>query len=147
MFYLFCSIHLQFQILGGVCPTKKFCPAGTGIPLDCAPGSYMNHTQASKCYNCPAGFHCVDADIQECLQGNTKFEQVFRVALENVYLRFWEKNPISLSTIYPDLLSVCLIKVSRLFFIKLLGIFPKLTGTNIFTKTYWGLLWFNSCIN
>ena len=136
--YLFCSIHLQFHILGSVCPTKKYCPAGTGVPLDCAPGSYMNHTQASKCYDCPAGFYCVDADIQECLQGITKFEQVLRVAFEIFCSWFWHKKK-----------QICLRKLCfrvssgpfvhtfikrRLLFITLLGFSPNLPGPTFSEK-------------
>ena len=49
-----------FFFSGNVCWIGHFCPEGTASPLPCAPGTYMNHTQAAVCYTCPPGHYCID---------------------------------------------------------------------------------------
>ena len=42
----------------GICPVGNYCPAGTIDPITCPDGSYNNHTGASVCMQCPAGYYC-----------------------------------------------------------------------------------------
>ncbi|KAH3750565.1 hypothetical protein DPMN_185092 [Dreissena polymorpha] len=37
------------------CTLAHYCPGQTVIPIPCANGTYMNHTQGAACYTCPAG--------------------------------------------------------------------------------------------
>jgi hypothetical protein len=44
---------------GDICPTGKYCEAGTGTPVDCPIGTYMPYTGAkalSECIECPPGY-------------------------------------------------------------------------------------------
>ena len=43
---------------GGECSIGHYCPPGSVLPQSCSDGTYMNHSQAAMCYNCPAGFYC-----------------------------------------------------------------------------------------
>ncbi|RUS80927.1 hypothetical protein EGW08_011308, partial [Elysia chlorotica] len=48
---------------GDVCPKGHYCPEGTGEPNTCIPGSFNNVTGLDYCFDCPAGFYCVDGEI------------------------------------------------------------------------------------
>ena len=48
-------------LTGNVCPVGHFCTEGTSVASSCDDGKYMNNTQASECYVCPAGFFCINA--------------------------------------------------------------------------------------
>ena len=57
----------------GICPAGHYCPLETSDPIPCTNGTFMNHTGASECYECPAGYYC-DAtysktSYRECPQG------------------------------------------------------------------------------
>jgi hypothetical protein len=39
-----------------ICPLGHFCPTNSSVPLPCPPGSFMNHTMAETCYQCPPGW-------------------------------------------------------------------------------------------
>ena len=45
---------------GGICPEGFYCPTGSHTPLACRNGTYANHTGATECYTCPAGYYCID---------------------------------------------------------------------------------------
>ena len=38
----------------------NFCSMRTGLPKDFAAGTYMNETQAEKCFDCPPRFFCTN---------------------------------------------------------------------------------------
>ena len=42
----------------GLCTVGSYCPKGTGFPIPCPDGSYMNTTGASECSTCPIGYYC-----------------------------------------------------------------------------------------
>ena len=42
----------------GICPLGHYCPLETSTPMLCATGTFMNHTGASVCSSCPAGYYC-----------------------------------------------------------------------------------------
>lgn len=45
---------------------------GTGVPIPCAAGTYMNETQAGSCYSCPARFFCTNrVNPEPCSPGTT----------------------------------------------------------------------------
>ncbi|GFS22362.1 fibrillin-1-like [Elysia marginata] len=48
---------------GDFCPKGHYCPEGTGEPNTCIPGSFNNVTGLDYCFDCPAGFYCVDGEI------------------------------------------------------------------------------------
>ena len=55
---------------GDVCPIGNFCPLGSALPQACSDGTYMNHTQAALCYECPAGYQCTRMTTADpCPQG------------------------------------------------------------------------------
>ena len=45
---------------GGPCPTGHFCPNGTSWPLGCTAGTYNPNTGEDACFNCPAGYYCIE---------------------------------------------------------------------------------------
>ncbi|CAH1789581.1 unnamed protein product, partial [Owenia fusiformis] len=49
--------------VGGVCPEGSYCPIGTTTPLPCGAGTYSNVTGLATCYQCPAGYYCLDGDV------------------------------------------------------------------------------------
>lgn len=52
------------------CPVKHYCPIRSPIYLPCQNGTYMNHTQASVCDICPAGFYCLNGELTDrCPEG------------------------------------------------------------------------------
>lgn len=62
---------LLLLFLGGKCWIGHHCPEGSAIPKPCSPGTYMNHTTSSQCYDCPPGFFCVDGiHPSPCPAGN-----------------------------------------------------------------------------
>lgn len=70
----FCyNLHFLFiadGVTGAICPVGHYCPQGTWIALNCPVSTYMDHTGAAICYDCPEGFYCsreYRADI--CPQG------------------------------------------------------------------------------
>ena len=61
---------LRFPFTGDICPAGFFCIVGSSAPAACENGTYMNHTGASSCYTCPAGYYCVNRDRADiCRQG------------------------------------------------------------------------------
>ncbi|RUS80256.1 hypothetical protein EGW08_011985, partial [Elysia chlorotica] len=44
--------------LGNECPIGHFCPGGNAAALPCRNNSHVNHTHATSCYDCPAGYYC-----------------------------------------------------------------------------------------
>lgn len=50
------------ECLFGVCPEGHFCPPRTVEPIPCMNGTFMNHTGAEECYDCPRGFFCDPSD-------------------------------------------------------------------------------------
>ena len=66
--YAFC------ENMYGACPVGHHCDENTIDPVPCEDGHYMNHTGASNCDICPAGYYC-DASYsrtsyRECPQGS-----------------------------------------------------------------------------
>lgn len=58
-------------ITGDVCPVGHYCELGSVAPVACPNGTYVNHTQASYCYVCPAGRQCISGDTADvCPQGH-----------------------------------------------------------------------------
>ena len=43
---------------GNICPAGSYCPTGSPSNIFCPNLSYTNHTGASICYTCRAGFSC-----------------------------------------------------------------------------------------
>ena len=41
-----------------ICPVGHYCTLNTSSPLPCDFGTFMNHTGASECDICPAGWYC-----------------------------------------------------------------------------------------
>ncbi|XP_036393698.1 multiple epidermal growth factor-like domains protein 11 [Megalops cyprinoides] len=44
-----------------LCPPGHYCPAGTGYPLPCPPGSYSSSpglSRVEQCHPCPSGHYC-----------------------------------------------------------------------------------------
>ena len=57
-------------VTGDVCPVGFYCPQQSDQPTPCPDATYMNHTGASVCYDCPDGYKCTRGDIAEpCPQG------------------------------------------------------------------------------
>ena len=57
-------------VTGAICPEGAYCPVGSYDPTPCANGTYMNHTGADVCYDCPPGYYCVNFDRADpCPQG------------------------------------------------------------------------------
>ena len=57
-------------VTGNICPIGHYCPRGSSAPIRCGNATYMNHTGASECYVCPAGYYCTDGTYAEiCPQG------------------------------------------------------------------------------
>ena len=55
---------------GNICPEGSYCPLGSSQHLFCPNGTYTNHTGAAACYDCPAGYYCVNRDRADlCLPG------------------------------------------------------------------------------
>ena len=44
--------------IGGPCPTGTYCPTGTAIAMDCAPGMYNPTPLQPACLDCPEGYYC-----------------------------------------------------------------------------------------
>lgn len=58
-------------LTGNMCQPGFYCPAGTGEPIQCPPGSFSNTTQLSSCYDCPAGYYCTDGEnAHDCPYGH-----------------------------------------------------------------------------
>lgn len=62
------------QTTDSLCPTYKYCPAGTGFGILCPPGRYNKDYQSlgdpTECTLCPAGQYCVDGTISgQCAPG------------------------------------------------------------------------------
>jgi len=49
-------------VTGDICPAGFYCEIGSGVPIACPNGTYMNTTGASACITCPAGYYCVNRD-------------------------------------------------------------------------------------
>jgi len=50
------------------CPAGSFCPAGSGEPVECSPGTYNPEVQrsaADDCVPCPAGYYCDQNGISD----------------------------------------------------------------------------------
>ena len=63
-------LPLLMFIVGDICPEGYYCEVGSSMPTPCGNGTYMNHTGASACYTCPAGYYCVNRDRADiCTQG------------------------------------------------------------------------------
>ncbi|KAI8480901.1 hypothetical protein Bbelb_413740, partial [Branchiostoma belcheri] len=57
-------------VTGDICPEGHYCELGSPSPVPCGNGTFMNHTGASACYVCPAGYYCVNRDrADNCTQG------------------------------------------------------------------------------
>nr|XP_009672374.1 PREDICTED: zonadhesin-like [Struthio camelus australis] len=69
-----------------ICPVGHFCPAGTGYPIPCPPGSFsasLGLEAEEQCQPCPAGRYCSGAGLSNlaqtslcnagyvCLEGNS----------------------------------------------------------------------------
>ena len=55
---------------GYICPIGNYCPQGSYAPVPCPNATYMNHTGAEECYECPEGYYCTNRDrADECPQG------------------------------------------------------------------------------
>ncbi|XP_064629299.1 uncharacterized protein LOC135488586 [Lineus longissimus] len=53
-----------------ICPLGHFCQTNSSEPILCPPGSFMNHTMAEKCYQCPPGWFCLNGtDVRPCPEG------------------------------------------------------------------------------
>ncbi|XP_071958738.1 uncharacterized protein [Antedon mediterranea] len=52
----------QDNITGNICPKGHFCELGSPAPEPCPNGTFMNHTMGEQCYDCPAGYYCVNRD-------------------------------------------------------------------------------------
>ena len=58
------------NISGDICPEGHYCTVGSVTATPCGNGTYMNHTGATSCYTCPAGYYCVNRDRADlCRQG------------------------------------------------------------------------------
>lgn len=58
------------NVTGNICPIGHYCPIGSSKPLPCNNGTFMNHTGAPECYECPEGFYCTNRDRADpCPQG------------------------------------------------------------------------------
>jgi hypothetical protein len=59
--------------LYGICPVGSYCPYASVIPAPCAAGTFMNHTGAESCDQCPPGRYCnpsvSTSATLECPQG------------------------------------------------------------------------------
>ena len=42
-----------------------YCPEGQALPIPCRNNSYVNHTLAVRCYDCPAGYWCAQSGQSE----------------------------------------------------------------------------------
>ncbi|EDO39339.1 predicted protein, partial [Nematostella vectensis] len=57
-------------VSGDKCPIGHYCPEGSPKPYACANGTFMNHTGAAVCYECPAGSQCIRGTTPDpCPQG------------------------------------------------------------------------------
>jgi len=57
-------------LTGDICPIGYYCPAASAQPIPCPDTTYMNHTGASICYDCPQGYRCTDGVMADpCPQG------------------------------------------------------------------------------
>ena len=58
-------------VTGDICPVAHHCPVGSSLPLRCFSGTFMNHTGAAVCYECPEGSYCPPASFSplSCPQG------------------------------------------------------------------------------
>ena len=55
---------------GFICPIGNYCPQGSHAPIPCPNATYMNHTGAEECYECPEGYYCTNRDRADiCPQG------------------------------------------------------------------------------
>ena len=55
---------------GNICPEGSYCPLGSPMHMFCPNGTYTNHTGASACYDCPAGYYCSErVDALPCPAG------------------------------------------------------------------------------
>ena len=80
----------------GICPAGHYCPARTGDPIQCPPGTYntlTNSVSIAACLSCPAGRYCDQPGLatngNSCPEGyycplgtNVKFPTTFCVAGE-----------------------------------------------------------------
>ncbi|XP_070551431.1 multiple epidermal growth factor-like domains protein 6 [Ptychodera flava] len=58
-------------VTGDICPPGSYCEAGSPGHTFCPNGTFMNHSMASACYDCPAGHYCVNRDRADlCPPGN-----------------------------------------------------------------------------
>ena len=56
---------------GNICPAGSYCPTGYPFNIFCPNLTYTNHTGASICYTCRAGFSCTKKDREyACLMGH-----------------------------------------------------------------------------
>ena len=61
---------MVFLSKGDVCPAGNYCPVGSSAPTQCNPGTYMNHTGAALCDDCPERYYCINYDRADiCTQG------------------------------------------------------------------------------
>ncbi|XP_077985306.1 uncharacterized protein LOC144439946 [Glandiceps talaboti] len=49
-------------VTGDICPAGSYCEEGSPGHTFCPNGTFMNHTMASACYDCPEGYYCVNRD-------------------------------------------------------------------------------------
>ena len=58
------------NVTGAICPIGSYCPEGSPMHIACPNATFMNHTGASKCYECPEGYYCTNRDRADpCPQG------------------------------------------------------------------------------
>ena len=61
--YFFSNIiSLLDNLTGAICPVGNYCPLGSPMPIPCGNATYMNHTGAAECYECPEGYYCTNRD-------------------------------------------------------------------------------------
>ena len=46
-----------------VCPAHHYCPAGSSLPLGCAPGTYNAEEGQTSCGDCTAGYYCLGGGV------------------------------------------------------------------------------------
>nr|XP_006821767.1 PREDICTED: uncharacterized protein LOC100369099 [Saccoglossus kowalevskii] len=60
----------QDGITGNICWEGHYCEEGSAWPSACPNGTFMNHTGASVCDICPAGYFCTQGHAERCPQGD-----------------------------------------------------------------------------
>jgi len=51
------------------CTSPKYCPPGSGSPIECPPGFYNDENVKGNCKDCPKGSYCYAGTVRDCPAG------------------------------------------------------------------------------